>query len=90
MVTGAGHRSRGERTSKLSPAARLYVAAVVAAAVAVLAQALGADPDLDGPVSQSWTMAALERLRLDTATEYDPRVVEALAQIAYRRYRSRR
>jgi hypothetical protein len=35
-------------------------------------------------------MAALEWLRLDTATEYDPRVVEALAQVAYRRYRSRR
>src|SRR5215467_7755552 len=64
MVTGAGYRSRGERTSKLSPAAWLYVAAVVAAAVAVLAQALGADPDLDGPVSQSWTMAVLVLLFL--------------------------
>src|SRR5262249_40043955 len=49
MVTGTGYRSRGERTSKLSPAAWLYVAAVVAAAVAVLAQPLGADPDLDRP-----------------------------------------
>lgn len=30
-------------------------------------------------------MAALERLRLDTATEYDPAVVEALARVAGRR-----
>src|SRR5262249_25492977 len=59
MVTGTGHRSRSERTPRLSPGAWLYVAAVVAAALAVLAQALGADPDLDGPVSQSWTMAVL-------------------------------
>ena len=36
----------------------------MAAAVAVLAQALGADPDLDGPVSQSWTMAVLVLLFL--------------------------
>src|SRR6266699_1980974 len=50
MLTGTGHRSRGERTSKLSPGAWLYVAAVVAAAVAALGQALGADPDIDGPV----------------------------------------
>jgi hypothetical protein len=40
------------------------VAAVVAAAVAVLAKALGADPDLDGPVSQSWTVAVLVLLFL--------------------------
>jgi len=64
MVTGTEHRSAGERTSKLSPGAWLYVGAVVAAAVAVLAQALGADPDLDGPVSQSWTMAVLVLLFL--------------------------
>jgi len=31
------------------------------------------------------TMAALERLRLDTAAEYDPHVVEALAKVARRR-----
>ena len=31
-------------------------------------------------------MAALEWLRLDTATEYDPRVVEALAKVAGRRH----
>jgi hypothetical protein len=64
MVTGTGHRARGERTAKLSPAAWLSVAAVVAATVAVLAKALGADPDLDGPVSQSWTMAVLVLLFL--------------------------
>src|SRR5215831_15526320 len=64
MVTGTGHRSRGERISKLSPGAWLYVAAVVAAAAAVLAQGLGADPDLDGPVSRSWTMAVLVLLFL--------------------------
>jgi HD-GYP domain-containing protein (c-di-GMP phosphodiesterase class II) len=30
-------------------------------------------------------MTALERLRLDTATEFDPRVVEALSKVAARR-----
>ena len=64
MLTGTGHRSRGERTSKLPPGAWLYVAAVVVAALAVLAQALGADPDLDGPVSRSWTIAVLVLLFL--------------------------
>ena len=64
MVTGAGYRPRGERTSKLSPTAWLYAAAVMAAAVAVLAQALGADSDLDGPVSRCWTMAVLVLLFL--------------------------
>jgi hypothetical protein len=29
-------------------------------------------------------MAVLERLRRDTAAEYDPRVVEALAKVAWR------
>src|SRR5499425_3304269 len=38
----------------------------------------------------SRTVAALEWLRLDTAAEYDPRVVEALAKVAGRRYRGRR
>src|SRR5580700_9129245 len=64
MLTGTGHRSRGERISKLSPGAWLYVAAVVAAAVAVLGQALGTDPDLDGPVRQAWAMAVLALLFL--------------------------
>ena len=50
MLTGTGHRSRGGRNSKLSPGAWLYVAAVLAATVAVLGQALRADADLDGPV----------------------------------------
>ena len=64
MVTGAGHRSRGERISELSPGAWLYVAVVVAVAAALLAQALGGDPDLDGPASRSWTMAVLVLLFL--------------------------
>src|SRR5690349_24776550 len=64
MVTAAGHRSYGEGIPRLSPAAWLYVAAVVAAAVAVLARAVGADPDLDGPVSQAWTMVVLALLFL--------------------------
>ena len=64
MLTGTGHRSRGERISKLSPGAWLYVAAVVAAAVAALGQALGADPDIDGPVRQAWAMAVLALLFL--------------------------
>jgi len=38
----------------------------------------------------SRTVAALEWLRLDTATEYDPRVVDALARVAGRRHRGRR
>jgi hypothetical protein len=64
MVTGTWYRPRGGRTLKLSPGAWLYVAAVVVAALAVLAQTLGADPDLDGPVSQSWTLAVLVLLFL--------------------------
>jgi len=45
---------------------------------------VGATPD------PSRTMAALEWLRLDTATEYDPRVVGALARVAGRWHRDRR
>ena len=62
MVTGTGHRSRGGRASRLSPAAWLYVAIVVAAALAVLGKALGADPDMDGPVRLWWTMLVLALL----------------------------
>jgi hypothetical protein len=64
MVTGTGHRSNGGRASRLSPAAWLYVAAVVMAALAVLGQAVGADPDVDGPVHQAWTMVVLALLLL--------------------------
>src|SRR5713226_9807950 len=64
MVTGTGRRSRGGRTSKLSPVAWLYVAGVVAAAVAVLALALGGDPDLGSPISESWTLLVLALLFL--------------------------
>ncbi|MBO0817794.1 MAG: phosphohydrolase, partial [Actinobacteria bacterium] len=54
-------------------------------------RAANAFDDLVGASAEtSRTLAALEWLRLDTATEYDPRVVEALTKIAYRRYRSRR
>jgi HD domain len=35
-------------------------------------------------------MAAVERLRLDTVTEYDPRVVEALGKVAGRQHARRR
>ena len=53
-------------------------------------RAANAFDDLVGASAEtSRTTAALEWLRLDTASEYDPRVVEALAQIAYRRYRRR-
>jgi HD-GYP domain-containing protein (c-di-GMP phosphodiesterase class II) len=64
MVTGTGHRSNGGRASRLSPAAWLYVAAVVVAALAVLGQAVGADPDVDGPVHQAWTLVVLALLLL--------------------------
>ena len=36
MLTGTGHRSRGGRTSKLSPGAWLYVAAVVVQGMVLL------------------------------------------------------
>jgi hypothetical protein len=54
-------------------------------------RAANAFDDLVGASAEtSRTMAALEWLRLDTATEYDPRVVEALAKVAGRRHRGRR
>jgi hypothetical protein len=45
---------------------------------------VGSSPDSDRAA------AALERLRLDTATEYDPRVVEALSKVVHRRSTARR
>ncbi len=49
-------------------------------------RAANAFDDLVGSSAEtSRAMAALERLRLDTATEYDPGVVEALARVAGRR-----
>ena len=54
-------------------------------------RAANAFDDLVGASAEtSRTMAALEWLRLDTATEYDPRVVDALAKVAGRRHGSRR
>jgi response regulator RpfG family c-di-GMP phosphodiesterase len=54
-------------------------------------RAANAFDDLVGSSAEtSRTVAALEWLRLDTATEYDPQVVEALAKVAGRRRRSRR
>jgi len=54
-------------------------------------RAANAFDDLVGASADtSRTMAALEWLRLDTATEYDPRVVAALAAVAGRRHRGRR
>jgi hypothetical protein len=51
-------------------------------------RAANAFDDLVGASADtSRTMAALEWLRLDTTTEYDPRVVEALARVAGRRRR---
>jgi response regulator RpfG family c-di-GMP phosphodiesterase len=53
-------------------------------------RAANAFDDLVGSSAEaSRTMAAREWLRLDTATEYDPQVVEALAKVAGRRHRSR-
>jgi len=49
-------------------------------------RAANAFDDLVGSSAEtSRSAAALERLRLDTATEYDPVVVEALARVAGRR-----
>ena len=44
---------------------------------------MGGSPDRDRAA------AALERLRLDTAVEYDPGVVEALTKVAGRSYPGR-
>jgi hypothetical protein len=42
-----------------------------------------------GSTDRDRTAAALERLRLDTASEYDPGVVEALSEVAGKRLASR-
>lgn len=47
------------------------------------------DDLVGGSVERERSAAALERLRMDTATEYDPGVVEALSQVASRRLASR-
>jgi putative nucleotidyltransferase with HDIG domain len=64
MVTGTGHRSRGGPARKLSVSAWLYVAFVVAAAVAVIAQVIAADHAPDGPVSHGGTLLVLALLFL--------------------------
>ena len=48
------------------------------------------DDLVGGSTDRDRTSAALERLRLDTAAEYDPGVVEALSEVAGRRLASRR
>jgi HD domain-containing protein len=54
-------------------------------------RAANAFDDLVGTsLDSSRASAALERLRLDTASEYDPQVVEALAKVAGRRRPPRR
>jgi HD domain len=56
-----------------------------------IVRAANAFDDLVGGSADSGRVAtALERLRLDTATEYDPRVVEALSKVAGRGYAGRR
>jgi hypothetical protein len=47
------------------------------------------DDLVGGSTDRDRTAAALERLRLDTAAEYDPGVVEALSEVASRRLASR-
>ena len=47
------------------------------------------DDMVGGSTDRDRTAAALERLRLDTAAEYDPGVVEALSEVAGRRLASR-
>ncbi len=58
-MTGNGHRSNGGPPSRLSLAAWLYVAVVVAAAAAVLMQALSTDADTDNAISRSGTTLAV-------------------------------
>ncbi len=43
------------------------------------------DDMVGGSTDRDRTAAALERLRMDTAVEYDPRVVQALSEVAGRR-----
>jgi response regulator RpfG family c-di-GMP phosphodiesterase len=47
------------------------------------------DDLVGGSTDRDRTAAALERLRLDTAAEYDPGVVDALSEVAGRRLASR-
>jgi len=47
------------------------------------------DDLVGGSADRDRSAAALERLRLDTATEYDPGVVEALAKVTSRAYPAR-
>src|SRR5215471_16380322 len=53
MVTGNGHRLNGEPPSRLSLAAWLYLAVVVAGTVIVLVQALGSDAETDSAGTKS-------------------------------------
>ena len=63
MVTGNGHRSNGEPSSRLSPVARLYAVVVVLAAVAVLVQALGSDAETDSAgIRSGFTLVVLALL----------------------------
>jgi len=53
-------------------------------------RAANAFDDLVGPsTDRDRSTAALERLRLDTAAQYDPKVVEALSKVTGRRYPGR-
>jgi response regulator RpfG family c-di-GMP phosphodiesterase len=47
------------------------------------------DDLVGGSTDRDRTAAALERLRLDTAAEYDPGVIEALSEVAGKRLASR-
>jgi putative nucleotidyltransferase with HDIG domain len=63
MVTGAAHRLQG-RTGRLSPAARIYMAAVVSAGFLILAHAVLADLDWDAHIPWSMTLLVLALLFL--------------------------
>src|SRR5215467_7647996 len=53
MVTGNGHRLNGEPPSRLSLAAWLYMAVVVAGTMILLVQALGSDAETDSAGTRS-------------------------------------
>jgi response regulator RpfG family c-di-GMP phosphodiesterase len=55
----------------------------------IIRAANGFDDLVGSSTDRERAVAALERLRLDTASEYDPAVVEALSRVASRRSSAR-
>ncbi len=79
---GRGYRRQTER-ARAGPGASPPVASRIIRAANAFDDLVGSSADRDR------ASAALERLRLDTASEYDPGVIEALSKVAGRRALSR-